>query len=337
MPEVIKLPLISHRVSPGIQVTLGPLELAGNERLVLFGPNGAGKTTALRLLAGTLGGHRAVPSLAYLQQRPYMFRGTARHNLLLGLGADEARSAEKMAGQLGLNEKLNDEARGLSGGERQRLALARTLARDVDLVLLDEPLSAIDVRHRDLVTSVLAEALAGRAAVIVTHDRDVVATLADRAAVMIDGSIRQVGTVDEVFTLPADDEVALAVGLGNVLSGIVVGSEDPMVEVEVDGVRIWGFGAQEIGAPVKILFGAETVTVHTGQTPSTSARNVWFGEIVAVRAVGRLVELVVDVGPRVAAVITPGSLEALSLGPGTKVGLTLKATAVHAVSAPLER
>ena len=201
-------------------------------------------------------------------------------------------------------------------------------------MLLDEPLSAIDVRNRDLVTEVLAGALNDRAAVLVTHDREVVATLADRAAVMIDGSVRQIGTVDEVFTLPVDDEVALAVGLGNVLSGVVVGSEDPLVEVEVDGLKIWGYGAQQLGSPVKVLFGAETVTVQTGETSSTSARNVWFGEVAAIRSVGRLVELVVDVGPRVVALITPGSLEALGLEPGKGVSLTLKATAVHAVSAP---
>jgi molybdopterin-binding protein len=266
-----------------------------------------------------------------------MFRGTGRHNLQLGLDGEEAAAAVAMARELGLEAKLDGEAGSLSGGERQRLALARTLARDVGLVLLDEPLSAIDVRHRDLVTSVLAGALSGRAAVIVTHDREVVATLADRAAVMIDGSIRQIGTVDEVFTLPVDDEVALAVGLGNVLSGVVVGSEEPMVEVEVGGVRIWGFGNQEPGTPVKVLFGAETVTVQTGEASATSARNVWFGEITAIRPVGRLIELVVDVGPRVAAVITPGSFEALGLEPGRRVGLTLKATAVHAVSVPVER
>jgi len=85
-----------------------------------------------------------------------------------------------------------------------------------------------------------------------------------------------------------------------------------------------------------VLFGAETVTVQTGTGAGapTSARNVWFGEVEAIRPVGRLVELVVDVGPRVVALITPGSLESLDLAPGSRVGLALKATAVHVVSAP---
>ena len=334
MHEPLTLPQVTYRPRPDVEVTFGPLDLAPDEILVLFGPNGAGKTTALRLLAGTLGKVERVPALAYLPQRPYMFRGTAGYNMYLGLDEHEKERAAKLAESLGVSLKLERTASGLSGGERQRIGLARTLARSVGLVLLDEPLSAIDVRNRDLVTEVLAGALNDRAAVLVTHDREVVATLADRAAVMIDGSVRQIGTVDEVFTLPVDDEVALAVGLGNVLSGVVVGSEDPLVEVEVDGLKIWGYGAQQLGSPVKVLFGAETVTVQTGETSSTSARNVWFGEVAAIRSVGRLVELVVDVGPRVVALITPGSLEALGLEPGKGVSLTLKATAVHAVSAP---
>ena len=334
MSDVVALPRLTYEATHGLEIVFGPIDLDPTERLALFGPNGAGKTTALRLLAGTLGGYSGLPPSAYLPQRPYMFRGAARHNLTLGLDGEERSRAFELADRLGLAPKLADDANGLSGGERQRVALARVLASSAELVLLDEPLSAIDVQDRDSVTAVIGSSLSGRAAVIVTHDREVVATLADRAAVMIGGVIRQLGSVDDVFTLPADDDVAMAVGLGNVLSGFVVGSDDPMVEVDVGGVRIWGFGSQEPGTSVKVLFGAETVTVQTGEGTPTSARNVWFGEIEAIRPVGRLVELVVDVGPRVVALITPGSLEALDLGPGSRVGLTLKATAVHAVSAP---
>ncbi len=336
MRETIRLPAVSHQLAPGFRIALDSIDIEVGERLVLFGPNGAGKTTALRLLAGMLGSGSGIEA-AYLQQRPYMFRGSAHHNMLLGLDSAAGREAERLARRLAVSDKLGDDARNLSGGERQRVALARVLAAADPIVLLDEPLSAIDVRHRDLVTAVIADELRGRAAIIVTHDRDVVASLADTVAVMLGGSVRQMGSVDEVFTLPADDEVALAVGLGNVLSGTVIGREDPMVEVDVDGVRIWGFGEQPRGTAVKVLFGAEAVTVHTGVTPSTSARNVWSGEIIEVRPVGRLVELVVNVGPRVAVVVTPGSFEALELRTGSRVGLTLKATAVHAVAAPAER
>ena len=334
MPELLTLPRLSYQAARGLEIVFGPLDLDSTERLALFGPNGAGKTTALRLLAGTLGASLDLPPSAYLPQRPYMFRGTAAHNLTLGLDGEERSHAFELAERLGLAPNLADEGTGLSGGERQRVALARALASSARVVLLDEPLSAIDVQHRESVIAVIGSSLSGRAAVIVTHDREVVASLADRVAVMIGGTIRQLGPVDEVFTLPADDEVAMAVGLGNVLSGSVVGTDDPLVEVDVGGVGIWGYGRQELGTSVKVLFGAETVTVQTGAGAPTSARNVWFGEVEAIRPVGRLVELVVDVGPRVVALITPGSLESLDLAPGSRVGLALKATAVHVVSAP---
>jgi molybdate transport system ATP-binding protein len=334
MPEPITLPRVRHRLVEGLEVEMGPVDLEPGERLVMFGPNGAGKTTALRLLAGTLGAGSGLPHSAYLPQHPYMFRGSARHNLGLGLNAEELAGAQDMAGELGLGDKLDDAAQSLSGGERQRLALARTLAHSADLVLLDEPLSAIDLRDRDLVTSVLIRALGERSAVIVTHDREVVAALADRVAVMVSGAVRQIGSVDEVFTLPSSDEVALSVGIGNVLSGVVVDLDDPLVAVEVDGLNVWALGAQTRGAAVKVLFGAETVTVHTGGGSPTSARNVWEGRISGVRPVGRLVELLVDVGPTVVALITPGSLDALELHQGSPVSLSLKATAARAVAAP---
>ena len=95
--------------------------------------------------------------------------------------------------------------------------------------------SAIDVQHRESVIAVIGSSLSGRAAVIVTHDREVVASLADRVAVMIGGTIRQLGPVDEVFTLPADDEVAMAVGLGNVLSRFR--NRDSVDVVEVSGLK----------------------------------------------------------------------------------------------------
>ena len=333
MPELV-LPEVSFAGRNGFRVSFGPIELQAGERLMIFGPNGAGKSTVLRLLAARIGVRGPGAAASYQPQRPYMFRGTAARNLALGLSAEEGRLAEELAAAIGVGGMLGSAATTLSGGERQRLALARTLARPAPLVLLDEPLAAIDVRHRDLVIGTLSEALGGRTAVVVTHDREVVAALGDRAAVMLDGRVRQLGDVEEVFSLPADEDVAEAVGLGNVLAGEVVDVEEPMVEVAVAGTSVWAYGPQPVGAAVKVMFGAEAVTVYTGTAGPSSARNAWSGEITAIRSVGRLVEIVVDVGPSIAALITPGSLDALGLEVGGRAGLSLKATAAHAVSAP---
>jgi molybdopterin-binding protein len=312
---------------------MGPLNVAMGERLVLFGPNGAGKTTALRSWAGTLPGSQPL-ACSYMPQRVHAFRGTARHNLALGLSGGAVERAVELAGRLGLDGVLDRPATRLSGGERQRLGLARALGRPEPLVLLDEPLAAIDRRDRELVESVIVESLAHRAAVIVTHDREVAAVLAHRVGVVIDGEIRQLGDVATVFTLPDGDDVAAVVGIGNVVGGRVAAVDGALVAVDVGEVKVWGIGEHEPGRDVTVLFGAETVTVYAGDAPMGSARNTWSGTVTQVRAAGRLVELVVDVGVPVAAVITPGSLEALGLEVGGRVSLAVKATAVRVVGVP---
>jgi len=187
--------------------------------------------------------------------------------------------------------------------------------------------------------SVIVNELGSSAAVVVTHDRDVAAAVAERMAVMIDGVIRQEGSVGSVFAMPKDDEVAAVVGIGNVLRGVVADVAAPLVRVEVSGVThsplgVWALGDEPVGTPVVVMFGAEAVTVFSGEGPRGSARNNWSGSVDSIRQTGRLVELVVDLGLPVVALITPGSFEALDLGPGTPVSLSVKATAAQAVALP---
>ncbi len=329
---------LAGRVGSGPALAVAALDVAAGERLVVFGPNGAGKTTLLRLVAATLprsglGAERweHLP-VAYLPQRPYLFRGTARANLALGLDAAGVARAEGLAGEFGVAGALDRAARALSGGERQRLALARVLARPEPLVLLDEPLAPLDARDRMVLAARVVTAIGQRAALIVTHDHDEAAVLGERVAVMISGTVRQVGPVGEVFALPADDEVAGVVGVGNVLAGEVEQGGDGLVAVGVGPMTVWGAGEYAAGAPVAVLFGAEAVTLYAGSAPDAgSARNVWPGRVEEVRPAGRLVEVLVDTGARVAALVTPGSLEALGLEPGAQVTLAVKATAIRVV------
>jgi molybdopterin-binding protein len=331
--DVVTLPALDQPIGGERRLRLGPLEVAAGERLVLFGPNGAGKTTALRSWAGTLPSPVAVAS-TYLPQRVHPFRGSARRNLHMGLDAEAQVRAERLSARLGLDTVMDRPASALSGGERQRLGLARTLARPERLVLLDEPLAAVDRRDREMVEAAIIEALDRRAAVIVTHDREVAAVLAHRVGVVIDGEIRQLGDVSTVFTLPDDDDVAAVVGIGNVVTGRVVAVEGALAAVDVDGVTLWGMGDHAPDQTVTVLFGAETVTVYPGAAAPGSARNLWAGVVTQVRSTGRLVELLVDVGFPVAALITPGSLEALRLDVGGVVSLAVKATAVRVVGPP---
>ncbi|MDP2622379.1 MAG: ATP-binding cassette domain-containing protein [Actinomycetota bacterium] len=313
----------------GFLLDVESLEVPPGGRLALFGPNGSGKTTLLRLLAGTLPGGPAIPA-AYLPQRPYAFRGSARRNLGMGLDAPAMGRALELAGRLGVGELLDRPGRGLSGGERQRLRLAGVLARPEDIVLLDEPFAAVDARERAAVGRVVSGALGGRTAVVVTHDRDDAVMLADTLAVMVDGRIRQVGPIRDVLGLPADDAVAAVLGIANAHAGRVTAADGPLVVVDVGGAKIWGVG--DVEGDAVALFGAETVTVFAGREGSAgSARNRWVGRVDQVRELGRLVEIVVDAGFPVVAVLTPGSADALGIRAGAQVTLAVKATAVRVV------
>ena len=304
------------------------IEIPEGTRTVVFGPNGAGKSTLLRLLAGTIGDLSL--DAAYLPQSTYHFRGTAGWNLGLGLSAEQAARARQLADRFGVGHLL--EARAVSGGERQRLALARTLARPEPWVLLDEPLAALDAQDRMKVARVIVDAIGDRSAVIVTHDQDAAAVLGNHMVVLIDGQVHQAGAVHDVFAQPADAEVAAAVGLGNVLDGTVRVTEGPLCSVQADGATIWGVGDHELGENVRVMFGAETVTLYAG-TPSSvgSARNSFIGIVTEVRPIGRFYEVVLDAGIPIVAMLTPGSLGALGLEEGVPATAVVKATAVRVV------
>ncbi|NIA24397.1 MAG: ATP-binding cassette domain-containing protein [Gammaproteobacteria bacterium] len=314
----------------GSVVAVPELILDPDGRAVIFGPNGAGKTTLLRILAGRLPG----PALdaAYLPQRPYLFRGSAGHNLGLGLSSEQTAHARQLVERFGLPWDVLRRGSGtLSGGERQRLVLARTIARPEPWVLLDEPLAAIDVRDRMDIARELVAALDRRGVVIVTHDRDVAAAMGDSVAVMIDGTIQQVGPVAEVFALPVTERVASVIGTANVLEGRTSGLIDPLVALDLGGVEVWGIGSLPSGSSARALFGAEAVTIYEGAATTGSAQNHWRGTVVDVRQVDRLLEIIVDVGVRVVAVITPGAQASLELRPGVEVTVAVKATAVRIV------
>ena len=313
----------------GSAISVEGLSLQTGERLVVFGPNGAGKSTMLRLLAGTLTGGPAVEA-TYLPQNPYFFRGSAGFNMGLGLSAEQASRARSIAERLLVGDLLGYEASSLSGGEAQRVALARTLARPEPFVLLDEPLSAQDEQDRMRVAAAVIEEVGARTAVIVTHDREVAAVLADRMAVLIGGRLIQEGEVGEVFSLPATDEVAAAVGIGNVVDGVIGAADGSLVALEVGGITVWGLGEQGAGAKARAVFGAEAVTLFRGRDGSAgSARNRWVGTVTDVRELGRLVEVIIDAGVPIAALVTPGSQEVLQLHPGAGVTATVKAAAVR--------
>ena len=216
--------------------------LAQDRVTVLFGPSGAGKTTILRALAGLerpdagvvvfdgetwFDAARRVNVPPQARRVGLVFQDSAlfphlpvEGNIAFGLRgrprAERRARVEELAARLGIEDLLHRRPAELSSGQRQRVALARALAPGPRLLLLDEPLSALDGPAREALRGEL-RALLERAevpAVVVTHDRAEARALGHRLAVLVDGVIRQVGPVERVLAAPADAEVARVVGTG---------------------------------------------------------------------------------------------------------------------------
>ena len=295
-------------------------------RLVLFGANGAGKTTLLRHLFDTRS------DVAYLPQHTWMLRGPAIRTLAVGLSETKTSRAKHWAALLGVADVLDVRGRSLSGGEQKRVNLARVLASETKLLLLDEPLAPIDQRDRGLVIRAIAEASEERSAVIVAHDRDVVAMLATEVAILVDGEILQQGPVADVMHSPVSEDVAQIIGVENVLVGAVTEVRADMCTVACGPVSINARLAEglDVGDKVAVLFGAEAVLVSRGDT-TTSAQNNWRGSVSSSVRLGSLIRLIVDVGVPIVAVITPAARDALGIEISAEVFVSVKATAVRAV------
>jgi molybdate transport system ATP-binding protein len=330
------------------------LDLAAEpgEVIALLGPNGAGKSTALRALAGLvimdggrieLGGRRLADARLHqpVHRRPIgvVFQDyllfphlTALDNVAFGprcRGHSKAAAraiAAVLLDSVGLAEHAQARPRQLSGGQAQRVAVARALAVDPELLLLDEPLAALDARTRLEVRGLLRRRLAGYPGitVLVTHDPVDAAVLADRVVVIEAGTTVQTGTPAEIARRPATDYVARLVGL-NLLSGTAAGTVvtvDPAGEVQV---------AHRAEGPVQLAFPPAAVSLFL-ERPTGTPRNLWLGTVGGLEPHGDQVRVeVADVpgpGGAVLAEITPAAVAELGLEPGSRVWAGVKASAI---------
>ncbi len=304
------------------------LTVGSSERVVLYGPNGGGKSSILRVIAGTANAGAVRSDIAYLPQRPHMFRGTLEKNLRLGLTREERDTAFELADLLGLGGILDADARGLSGGQAQRVGIARTLAMKAGLVLLDEPLAPITGVDRDAVVQMIRDRTEGRALICVTHSIETVVAVGDRVVILDEGRVLQDGPPAEVMTTPNSDRVAEIVGIGNVVTGTVIATDNGMAELECDGFRLFVLTEAERSDAVTARFGAESVALYRQRPTGGSQRNVIRGTVATVIVRGRLIEVIVDVGCPIAALVTPGALDSLDLVVGDDVWLTVKTAAI---------
>jgi putative spermidine/putrescine transport system ATP-binding protein len=233
------------------------LEMSPSEMVVLLGPSGCGKTTALRILAGLdtatsgqvlVGGRDMTRVPANKRDMGMVFQAyslfphlTVVDNVAFGLklrGVDKRKRlarAEEMLGLVGLGEHRDRYANQLSGGQQQRVALARALAIEPSVLLLDEPLSALDakvrVQLRDEIRRIQLEV--GTTTLFVTHDQEEALAVADRVGVMKDGRLEQLASPTELYNRPATRFVAEFVGLSNRLPARVEGGRAHLLGGEV--------------------------------------------------------------------------------------------------------
>jgi molybdate transport system ATP-binding protein len=325
--------------------------------LVLFGPSGVGKTTVVRCFAGleapTSGricvGHETwVDTDANVLLSPqarragYLFQDyalfphlTIAQNIGYALKRDQrpARVAElvRLLRLEGLEDRYPSQ---VSGGQQQRVALARVLAFRPRLLLLDEPLSALDAPTREQLRMELRTVLhaQGIPAIWITHDWVEALALADVVAVMGAGRVLQVGSPEEVFSRPADAEVAAIVGVESVLAGVAAERREELVAVEVGGVRIWALDSPAHADAFYVCIRAEDVTLEPGERPGvSSARNHLVGRVAEIRPFGPVSRVSIDCGITLSAVITRQASQDLGLKPGATVTAIVKASAVHLI------
>ena len=318
---------------------------------VLFGPSGAGKTTLLRLVAGLdrpdqgiiamgsatwFDSARGIDVPPQRRRAAFLFQEYALfpHLTVARNVAYAARPSDGAAllARFGLADLARRSPAALSGGQQQRVALVRALAANPALLLLDEPLSALDAptraRTRQELRRLLVES--GVRSLVVTHDRTEAIALGDWMAVVIDGRIRQMGPVQEVFRHPADAQVAECAGVENVLAAEVMGRESGLVSIAVGAARLDAVDRGESGALFACIRG-EDVAIAPGHAPLSSARNRLDGRVTALALEGPLARVEMDCGFPLVALVTAQSAADLDLKPGSAVCAVIKTTALQLV------
>lgn len=327
--------------------------------LILFGPSGSGKTTVLRSVAGlecpeqgtirfisrtwldTAARVNVPPQarqIGYMAQEYALFPTyTVAGNIAYGLGhlsvPDRKRRVNEVLELLQLRGLESAKPRELSGGQQQRVALARAVAPRPQLLLLDEPLSALDAPTRIRLRGELRSLLKQLAlpSIIVTHDREEALVLGDVMAAMNEGAVLQVGTPQDVFSRPANAEVAKIVGVETVVQGRILHTTDSLATIKVGEQTLTSLSDADAGSDVFVCIRAEDVVLEKVDAAATSARNHVKGTVRDIAPAGPLVKVNVDCGFLLGVLVTRSALEELGLEPGSPVRAAIKAGSVHVV------
>jgi tungstate transport system ATP-binding protein len=348
---------VTHGDQKALDVPL--LQVHPNEVLMVIGPNGSGKTTLLLSLALLLKpstgaiSYRGIPvmgsnqvlqlrrKLAVVFQESLLLNSSVWDNVTLGLRlrgvkGDEVRiRTEKWLERFSIAHLKKRQARLLSGGEAKRVSLARAFVLQPEVLFLDEPFAALDSPTRQSLLedfeSVLRETKT--TTVMVTHDRNEALILGDRVAVLMNGSISQIGAPAEVFGSPVDEEVASFVEAGNILHGTITSQSNGLAVIDIEGLRLQAVSDLKAGSRVTIYLHYEDITINLPSTEpvSSSARNQFKGNITRIFPLGSQLKVTIDCGFNLAAIITRRSWDELGLELGQEVIASFKASSVHLI------
>ncbi|HEY7173159.1 MAG TPA: molybdenum ABC transporter ATP-binding protein [Vicinamibacterales bacterium] len=332
---------------------------------IVFGASGSGKTTLLRCIAGLArpdhgsisidttvlfdaASDRDVPvrerNVGYVFQHLALFpHMTVVDNLAYGLTGESVEQRrqriEDIAARFRIAAALARRPGTLSGGERQRVALARALVLDPAVLLLDEPLSALDHATQSRIMDDLREWNAAHRIPIlyVTHAHREVFALGERVLALEAGQIIAAGTPEEVLDMPVHETVAQLAGFENFFSATVLtrDTESGLMHCRLDGATAEievPLSKGAAGARVRIAIRAGDIMLASEEPRGLSARNLLPGRVVEIRREGAIVTVAVLAGERFIAHVTPGAVEALRLREGTSVWLIIKTHSCRIVS-----
>jgi molybdate transport system ATP-binding protein len=308
----------------------------GAETVAVVGPSGAGKSTLLRAIAGLVPSRGRVEvdgrdwsalaperrSVGFVFQDYALFPHlSVRQNVAFG------GPPEDLLERLGIAQLADARPRELSGGERQRVAVARALARKPEVLLLDEPLAALDAHTRDTIRVELRATLRelGLPTIVVTHDFVDAAALADRVGVLVDGALVQIGRADELISTPVSAFVARFAG-GNVLHGHArrVGT---LTSVELDDRNVIVSSDDAEGEVAAVVYPWDVTLSRV--LPSDSAQNHVQGTVTSVVPVANRMRVTVGA---VTAEVTAESAQRLQIREGDLLVASWKATATRLVA-----
>ena len=312
---------------------------------VVLGAAGSGKTTLLETVAGI-----RAPALGSVHIReadvttvPTEARGVGmvyQQSLLfphLGVAANVAYGASSDAAvrdavrRTGIESLLTRGVTALSGGEQQLVALARAIASEPGVLLLDEPFAALDPPRRAAMRRMTRALQRERGITVlhVTHDVNEAALLADVLAVLDEGRILQHGVATDLFAHPASGRVAELLGAENVISGIATTAPDGSVELRAGRLTVHALAPDAVSGAAHAVIGADEITLSR-DAERTSARNSFAGRVTAISGAGALIRVEIDVdGTPLVAVVTAGAVRDLALATGAPIHLAFKATAVR--------